>query len=352
MFSTRLNYRIINSLALIALLYLLVSSINVWLGIIGSIVKVLAPFIIGFAFAYAFTPLVRWIEGKGVSKGIAITIVILTIVLFLGGILWITLPLVYDQLSLLIKMIVEVLNNLETKYDFSFGTYEFKITDYLNTILKDVGGLVSTSGVDFINKTLGFAGKFIVGFVAFIYFLIDMDKIRQFVKEWLQSFHKRSFLYVQTMDGEILKYLKGLEMFMVIQFFEYSFLFLVTGHPNWLVLGILAGITSVIPYFGGLITNTIAIILASVVSTRLFIMTIIICLIFPQLDGYIISPRVYGRTTKVSPLIVIMAVTIGGTIAGVPGIICALPVFLLIRTTYQFFERDLKKGIVIVKRTI
>jgi predicted PurR-regulated permease PerM len=154
------------------------------------------------------------------------------------------------------------------------------------------------------------------------------------------------------MDAEITNYLKGLEIFMVIQFFEYSFLFLVTGHPNWLILGILACVTTVIPYFGGLITNIIAIILASVVSTRLFILTILICLIFPQLDGYLISPKVYGKTNNVNPLIVIMAVSIGGSLAGVPGIIAALPVFLLIRTTFHFFKKDLKKGMVIVKRTI
>ena len=47
-----------------------------------------------------------------------------------------------------------------------------------------------------------------------------------------------------------------------------------------------------------------------------------------------------------------MAVSIGGTIAGVPGIIVALPIYLLIRETYHFFKKDLKKGIDAVKETI
>ena len=47
-----------------------------------------------------------------------------------------------------------------------------------------------------------------------------------------------------------------------------------------------------------------------------------------------------------------MAVSVGGTLAGITGIIVALPVYLLIRTTYRFFRRDLKKGRVIVKETI
>ena len=96
----------------------------------------------------------------------------------------------------------------------------------------------------------------------------------------------------------------------------------------------------------------LAIILASVVSVPLMIATGVICLIFPQLDGYLISPKVYGKTNNVNPLITIMAVSIGGTLAGVVGIVAALPCYLLIRTTYHFFKKDLKKGMDIVKETI
>ena len=352
MHENKLNYRIINLLALVALVYLLIVSFNLWWGILAKCFQLLAPFIISFAFAYAFYPLVRFLERKGLNKGIAITIVIIGLVILIGGLLWITLPLIYDQLSLFIKMIMELLNNLDIKYDLNLGKFELKLTDYLNTLLKDLGTIVSSSGIGLVNNFLGFIGKFIVGFVAFVYFLIDMEKIRSTVKESLQTLTKRGYEYIKLMDVEITNYLKGLEIFMIIQLFEYSFLFLITGHPNWLLLGVLACITTVIPYFGGLITNIIAILLASVVSTKLLILTIIICMIFPQLDGYLISPKIYGKTTNVNPLLVIIVVSIGGTLKGVIGIIAALPVYLFIRTTYRFFKKDLKKGMVIVKRTI
>lgn len=247
---------------------------------------------------------------------------------------------------------MEVMNNFDTKFDINLGSFEIKITDYLNTLVKNVGPVASSSTMNFVNGSFSFIGKFIVGFVGFIYFLADMDKIRSYVKEFLTSISKRIFEYFKLMDTEITNYLKGLEIFMVIQLFEYSILFFIVGHPNWLILGILACVTTVIPYFGGLITNIIAIILASVVSVPLMIATTVICLIFPQLDGYLISPKVYGKTNDVNPLITIMAVSVGGTLAGMTGIIVALPVYLLIRTTYRFFRRDLKKGMVIVKETI
>lgn len=352
MHNNKLNYKIINITALMLLLYITFSNIGLWWGLFVKCIGVLAPFIVAFAFAYAFTPLVRWLNKKGLSKGFSIVIVLLGIILLVAGILAITLPLIYEQLSLLVKMIVEVMNNFDNKFDINLGNFEIKVTDYLNTMIKNIGPTASSTTMDLLNGSFNFIGKFIVGFVGFIYFLADMDKIRSYVKELLLSISKRFFEYFKIMDTEITNYLKGLEIFMVIQLFEYSILFFIVGHPNWLILGILACVTTVIPYFGGLITNIIAIILASVVSVPLMIATTVICLIFPQLDGYLISPKVYGKTNDVNPLITIMAVSVGGTLAGMTGIIVALPVYLLIRTTYRFFRRDLKKGMVIVKETI
>jgi len=348
----RLNYRIINLAALMLLLYFGLSNVNLWWGIIARFLSILSPFIVGFAFAYAFTPLVRWLRSKGIPPVFSYLIVILGIVLLFITILSITLPLLYDQLSLFIKMIMEVFNNISTKFHINVGSVEIKVTDYLNSALKDLGTFTSSTTVDILGKSFNFLSRFIVGFVGFIYFLVDMDKIRSGFKELLVGMNKRSFQYVRCMDSEIINYLKGIEIFMVIQLLEYSLLFFIIGHPNWLILGILACIMTVIPYFGGLITNIIAIILASVVSLPLMIATTVICLIFPQIDGYVISPKVYGKTNNVNPLITIMAVSIGGTVAGVIGIVVALPCFLLIRTTYNFFQKDLQKGMIIVKKTI
>ena len=352
MFSNKFNYTIINFTFLMLLLYIGFSNIGLWWGIISKVLSVLSPFIVGFAFAYAFTPLVRTLQKKGLSKTLSCVVVIVGVVLLIISILAITLPLVYDQLALLIKMVMEVLNNVSDKFDLNIGSFEIKITDYLNSALKEIGAVTSSTTMDILGKSFSFLGKFIVGFVGFIYFLMDMDKFRASIKAILKVSNKKLLDYLSLMDKEITNYLKGLEIFMVIQLFEYGLLFLIIGHPNWLILGLLACFTTVIPYFGGLITNLIAIVLASVVSVPLVIATTVICLVFPQLDGYVISPRVYGKTNNVNPLITIMAVSIGGTVAGVWGIIIALPCYLLIRTTYKFFKPELKRGMNKVKETI
>lgn len=352
MFSNKLNYRIINAFAFFTLIYIAVSNIGIWWGILSKIIFILFPFIVGFFFAYALNPLVELLCSKNIRRSLSVTIVVISLVLILGSLVAVTLPLIYEQLSLFAKVITEVIDNVGAKFDVNLGGFEIKVTDYLNDILRNMGHIISSTTLGIVSGSINFISKFIVGFVGFIYFLVDYSKIRAWCCEILKSISKRCFNYFKCLDIEIGNYLKGLGIFMLIQLVEYSFLFCVVGHPNWLLLGILACITTVIPYFGGLITNVIAIITASVISKPLVIATVVICLIFPQLDGYVISPKVYGKTNDVNPLITIMAVSIGGTLAGVWGIIIALPCYLLLRTTYNFFKKDLKKGVGIVKKSI
>ena len=68
---------------------------------------------------------------------------------------------------------------------------------------------------------------------------------------------------------------------MFIQFIEYSLLFLIIGHPYWLVLGILIGIFTVLPYIGGLLSNLIAITSAFMISKELFYLTLFVSFFFP-----------------------------------------------------------------------
>jgi len=129
-------------------------------------------------------------------------------------------------------------------------------------------------------------------------------------------------------------------------------LFRIINHPNWLLLGLLASVTTVIPYFGGYITNIIAVVTALTVSTPLFIATLIICLVFPNIDGYLISPRIYGKTNNINPVMVIFAVALGGSLFGILGIVIALPVYILLKATYEYYEKDIKKTISNVKEKI
>ena len=344
----RFNYKLINITALMLLLYITVSNIGTWYNILIRVVQIILPFIIAFTVAYSLTPFIKWLQKKSFPKWLAILIVVLGLVFILGFILAATLPLVYDQLISLSENVGEVTNVISNKFDINLGGFEDNITSLLNNLIKDTGSIISSK----LSKSIGSIGSFIVGFVASIYFLVYMDNIRHEVKIFLNRRSKRTLNYLRKLDLELGNYIKGLITFMVIEFFEYSILFKIVNHPNWLILGILACVMTVIPYFGGLITNVIALALASVTTPYTFFGTLIICAIFPQIDGYFTSPKVYGKTNNINPLITIMAVSVGGTIAGSIGIIAALPVYLVIRTTYNYFKSDLKETVKNLKETI
>ncbi len=349
MYKNRINYKLLNLLILMGLLYIIVTNIGTWYNILGSIFSVCFPFILAFGIAYALNPVVRKLVSKGLSRSLAVTIVVILVTAIIIALLVITLPLLYNQLITFANSFGKVIEDIGDKFNINLSSLEDIGGGYLDSLIASIGNVVKDGTIDIVGKTASVIGKVIITFVVAIYFLAYMDKIRSVVGEFLKKTKYKFYRYVRAVDYELSNYLKGLLLFMIIQFFEYSLVFFIVGHPNWLLFGVLASLTTVIPYFGGLITNLLALLTASVISPSLFVATVVICLIFPQLDGYVISPRVYGKTNNINPLVTIMMVSIGGTVFGVLGIIIALPIYIVISSSYRFFKNDIKKGVKKVK---
>lgn len=352
MFKNKLDYKLINILLVMIIAYLLYLTSNKWGVFIGKILSVTFPFLMAFAVAYVLNPFVKWLEEKRVRKKIAITVVVVVMLLMLIGLIGITLPLIYEQLILLSRSVIEFLSGISEKFDLELGTFSNTIAGTLNTIIQNLGMYLSNGTISFVNKGISIITDAIIIIIVSIYFLADMDKIREKIKDFLIGVGKKEYLYVKKLDHEISNYFRGLAIFMIIQFFEYSVLFWIIGHPNWLLLGVLACVTTVIPYFGGYITNIIAVVTASVISTPLTIATLIITLIFPNIDGYVISPKIYGKTNNINPVVVIFAVGLGGSLFGFIGIVLALPVYILLKASYDYYEEDIKRKLSNIKGSI
>lgn len=349
MSSDKLNFKLLNLLIILVICYLVVSTFNWWGGVIERFISIIFPFIVAFAIAYALYPIVRKLMDKGVRKTLAVSFVVVLMSSLIIGLIIITIPVVYEQTIILSRLIAEVTSNVSSRFSVNLGGFEDSITGILNSFLGTVGSYLSTGTLNIVGKSVDLITKFIIIYIVSIYFLSSMDDIRKKTKSFLKKRDNKLFKYVKSIDRELCNYLLGLLIFIVIQLFEYCFLFLIVGHPNWLLLGILASITTVIPYFGGLITNIIAVILASAVSTKVFIATLIICLIFPNVDSYVISPKVYGKTNSISPLWTIFSIFIGGSLFGFVGILIALPAYIVINKSYLFFKGDIKDKIMYIK---
>ena len=338
----KVNYGLVNALLIMGIIYIVVNTSKYWLGFIGGVFNILLPFLLAFVFAYVLHPFVERLEAKGVRRKLALAAVIFIFFAILVGLLWFTLPAIYDQLVSFSKNISKALNDISGRFDLDLGEYQIAINDALNQLIKNVGSYISTGTVDILGKSVNFVTNMMIVLIVGIYMLIDMDKVRNFIKKGLRK-HEREYQYVKALDHQMGKYLHGLAIFMLVQLVEYSLLFKIVGHPSWLLLGVLACITTVIPYFGGLFTNIIAVITASVISTKLFIATLIITLVFPNIDGYVISPHIYGKTNNINPILVIFVGGAFSSIFGIFGFMLGLPVYLIIRTTWEFFDDDIKE---------
>ena len=341
----KLNYKLLNILIIVAIVCLLYSISSLWLGIVSNIFKIIAPFALAFALAYVIYPLVKKLIDAGSPKWLAILTVCILGVGSLLVIIILTVPLLYEQILLFLSNISVFLSDLSTKYEINFGALQSALTDFSTNIISNIGSSISNGAISAVNASVNVLTTGIVVVCAAVYFLIDMNKIRSSIKRYFYEKNRKTASYLKKLDEELTKYLGGMGLNIVIQMIEYTLAFLIIGHPNYLILGILSGISAIIPWFGGFLVAVISLLVSSVISTKMFILTAIICIVCPTLDGNVIGPKVYGKTNSLHPLLVIFAVSAGGIIAGFWGIVLSLPVSIAIKTTYNFYKKDIYKKV-------
>lgn len=348
----RVNYKLLNILLIIAIVCLLYLIRGLWIGIVVNIFNIIAPFMLAFALAYVIYPLVKKLIDAGAPKWLAILTVCILGFGSLFLIILLTVPLLYEQILLFISNISMFLSDLSMKYELNFGGLQSSLADFSSNIISSLGSSISDGAISAVNSSVSVISTGIVVICAAIYFLIDMDKIRTGVKKYLNRKSRRTCLFLIKLDVELTKYIGGLGKNILIQVIEYTLAFALIGHPNYLILGILSGLSAIIPWFGGFLVAVISLLVSSVISTKLFLFTVVICIICPILDGNVIGPKVYGKTNKLHPLLVIFAVSAGGVIGGFWGIVLSLPIAIVIKTTYNFYRRDIDKRIKFIKKKV
>ena len=346
MLKNKLDYKLVNFALIALIVFLLYQTGNLWTGVLGKVLEIVLPFLFAFAIAYAVHPFLQKLEEKKLPKWAGVTIIIAIILLsvFLLGYLITTVML--GQISSLFSSIMKFIDSLKnTSLDFNFAGLESSLTDTFRTILSQFGTYVSDGAINLIDSSISFLSTLLIVFASFIYFLIDMDKIREEIKFFFKKKSKRTYNYVKTLDVEMKKYLSGLVEIIIITLVEYTLVYTIIGHPNAILLGFLAAVANLIPYFGGIIVNIIAAITAFVVSPGLLIRTVIAFGILSSVDSYVINPTVYGKTNSMHPLVTIIALFAGGILFGILGVFISFPLAIIIVTTYKYYKDDITRNI-------
>lgn len=347
----QLNFRLINLLVLSSLFYLLYLTIDLWDGLVKNIFIIILPFALAFIFAYAMHPILKWFESKKIPKIIGISLIYISCFLILGGLIWFSTPLIIDQIYALTSSLINLVTDKSVEYNIDLNYVQENLIEF-SDIIKSLSDTLSKSAMSIINKFILIFTNGIIALIVSVYFLNGMDDIREEIKKKLRTKDKKRYAYIKKLDYDIKTYFVGLTKFIGIQFIEYTFIYYIVGHPYFLLMGILASATTIIPYFGGMIANIIAIITAAIVSPNLLIATIFVAIIFPNIDGYVISPYIYGKASKIPTLFIIFSAFALGKLLGLVGVIISLPLTLILVTTYRFYHVEIEEKIDKVKDSI
>lgn len=312
--------------------------------------KVLTPFVIGLVFAYLLNPIVNFLNRHHIPRLLSIFIIyfiffgLLGVLLVKGG------PVLLQELRELSNKMPELLFTIKMwakKMDIQQSILPFSIqggiTHGMNTFGQTINGYFTglvTNVDDLLEKVLVY---FLIPFIVF-YLLKDMKTMHRGVLMLIPGAYRgRVSRILHDVDYALGQYIRGqLTVCLVIGVLAYIGYKLI-GVPYAGVLAIFVGLTNIIPYIGPFIGAAPAILIALTVSWKIALMTAGINLVIQFLEGNVISPLIVGRSLHMHPLLIILAVTIGGEVAGIAGLIFAVPLVavgkVILHHTYHHLVR-------------
>jgi len=148
------------------------------------------------------------------------------------------------------------------------------------------------------------------------------NKVLEICKLSVEIFSK--FVSGQCLESAIL----GCIFFVVLSIFRF---------PYALLIAVLTAITSLIPYFGAFIAMAIGAVLIATQSFTQAILFIVLFLIIQQIENNLIYPKVVGKSVGLSPIWTLLAITVGGSLFGIVGMIVGLPIASII---YLLIKKD------------
>ena len=288
--------------------------------------------------AAAAMPLSRWMEKK-LARPLASALAVLTLLAALLGAIGLLVPHIISQVTLVIAQAPRLFNQLQSFWE------QFTRQEWMETL-----GLEIDAPRKWMAQAAAWVGESLPGFIAGIgaaadavsraflspllayYFLRDRETFSYRLSLWIPARHRKRLLAAwQEMRREAGGYIRGQMLVALAVAVLTAAGLLMVGVPAWLVLGLLMGACELIPYVGPLIGG-IPIALFSLpmgLGTMLWALGVTVAV--QQIEGYILSPRLMAGATGLHPVYVVMLLSAGGLLWGLPGMMIALPAFVCVR---------------------
>ena len=209
-----------------------------------------------------------------------------------------------------------------------------------------LGGLLG-----FISSAFNFAiALFGVFFIA-VYLLVDVRRMKAAYLLTIPHGYRRDGSDLWNAFGlSLSRYLSGLGFVLVVQGVVSAIAMALLGIRYAILIGVWVSITAIIPYIGAWLGAIPAVVLALLLGSSTLpvnaltagILTLLVFVAIQQLEGNFLTPRIQGEAVHVHPILVFLAVIAGGQMAGLLGIIFAVPTLAVLRVLYDFFRLRLR----------
>jgi len=340
----------------------------VLIGLVLFIIKIAAVFgifLFSFVIAFLLFPMVEWLNSKHIPRVWAILIVYLLLGAILFGISAAVIPALITQASSLVRQIPEWIKNLQHAGSLHLanwktflqdaGIRQTDIENYLDRTIPTIQQWAMSLGQKIAVRMQGALGGIVSMFsvpIIVFYLLLDARRIRESLVKFAPKRTAIEVQYLLNRLAEMLNhYLRGQLKMSFIMFVLITFFLLLFGVKHALLIGVLGGFTEVIPIIGPTIclitalldsyftpcTNGVAL-LGGIESGLIRACIIFIFWMALQwVEGNILVPRIMGKNLNLHPLTVVFALLAGGYLAGIGGMLLALPIAACLKVVFEIY---------------
>ncbi len=308
----------------------------------------------GFALAMALSFPVRWLS-RLMPRGLAILVTFLVLIGVGALALLFLVPILIAQLGSLINAapgiargagdaLRDLLQPLSER-GLLRGTPDDLMSRFGRDLLdlaQDLGRQILGGLVGFVSGAFGVAlGLFGVLFVA-VYLLLNVRRLKAAYLWTAPRRYRRDARELwDSFAFSLSRYLSGLAFVMVVQGAVSAVALSLLGVPYALLLGAWVSLTAVIPVLGAWLGAIPAVVLAFTVSPTIALITALVFLAIQQLEGNVLTPRIQGEAVNLPSVLIFLGVIAGGEIAGLLGVLFAVPTLAVLRVLFDFFRARL-----------
>jgi len=298
--------------------------------IFSRIVDVLLVFFLGILLAEAIRPLAGKLRTWGIPRGLSVLLIYLLLVLLFTGLGMLVFPPFYAQIRTLARQLPALFQVLQQaiprlsqiSQELGLAEQVRQLGGQLATLLTAQAGALAAVPLQLFTVLLGLVSVLVIAY----FWLSATEALDRALVSRLPGYQATFLRSLATeLSGRAGGWLRGQ---IALMFFVGVVTFvglLVLGVPYPVALAVWASITEIIPIVGPFLGAIPAVLVAFTVSPWLALATAVLYLVIQQLEGNILVPKVMERAVGLHPLVVLLAVLVGGSLRGIIGIVVAVP---------------------------